>query len=89
MKNFEKDIELLKEVKKAEPSPYLLTKIYTRIEELEEKSISIIKLIPIGIGFILLLGVNFYAINIENNNSQNKVSESNISIYESNQLYYD
>ena len=84
MKNLEKDIALLGKIKTSEPSPYLLNKIYSRIEQLGEKSIKSINLVPIGVGFVLLLMVNFYAFSIENKNS-----ESNVSIYESNQLYYD
>ena len=89
MEKLNKDIALLSKIKTSEPSPYLLSKIYTRIEQLEEKSISGIKLVPIVVGLILLLMVNFYALNKENISSKNNVSESTISIYESNQIYHD
>lgn len=89
MGNLEKDITLLKKIKNIEPSPYLLTKIQNRIEQLEDKTIGGAKLVPFAIGFVLLIMVNIYAMSFENHNSNSKVNESSLSIYESNQLYYD
>ena len=89
MENLKKDMTLLNKIKDIEPSPYLLTKIQNRIEQLEEKTIRGVKLVPLGIGFVLLIMINIYAVSFENHNSNSKVSKSSLSIYEFNQLYYD
>jgi hypothetical protein len=89
MENLEKDIALLGKIKKTEPSPYLLNKIQSRIEQSEEKTIRGVKLIPLAVIFILLIMVNIYTFNFESKNSNSKVTESHLSIYQSNQLYYD
>lgn len=89
MEKIEKDIALLSRIQTAEVSPYLLNKIHSRIEQLEQKTITGYKLVPLAVGFVLLILVNFYAINQESNTDKSSVSESSVSIYESNQLYYD
>lgn len=80
-------MKLLNKIEKVEPSPFLLTNIYGRLEQLEESTVKRGSLITVGFGLILLLTINFYALSTEEEN--NNISESVSSIYSSNQLYND
>lgn len=80
-------MELLKKIEKVEPSPFLLTNIYGRLESEESSIIGVGKLISISFGFVLLITINFYVLSTEKTNQN--ISESISSVYSSNQLYND
>lgn len=88
----ENELNKLKNIKKVEPSPFVLTRIEGKISNEAFQRVSLKQLVPLSIGFCFLLVLNMYTISV---NNRKQSTESNVGISQtflgesSNQLYYE
>lgn len=85
----ENELNKLKNIEKVEPSPFIFTRIESRIEGEAFQRVSLRQLIPMSIGFCILFSINVFTIsNKAKNSSLSEVEVISDFIGESsNQLY--